>query len=195
MNRDCTIQLFKAGAGKRLCLLFSDDLENFHHRLTQNLVPFGNFKYITDYSTLYNCAMDTIVLTDKNQKPTDDLIFSIVGKQQAFWEMLVQRVKSSYPEALEQWNYYNDGKSWLFRMIRKKKTLFWIGVFSDYFRITFYFGDKAEPLILQSKIPEAMKNDFIQGKRYGKIRAVTLRPEKEEDIDTAMELLAIRVKV
>jgi hypothetical protein len=139
--------------------------------------------------------MDVLVLKDKNQQPTDELIFSIVGNQHVFWKMLVQRVKKSYPDVLEQWNYYNDGKSWLFRMIRKKKTLFWIGVFSDYFRITFYFGDKAEPLILQSSIPDVLKNDFIQCKRNGKIRAVTLKPEKEEDIDSVMELLAIRVKV
>ena len=49
-------------------------------------------------------------------------------------------------------------------MIRKKKTLFWIGILQDTFRITFYFGDKAEPLIENSDLPATMKEDFKNGK-------------------------------
>jgi hypothetical protein len=30
-------------------------------------------------------------------------------------------------------------------MQQKKKTIFWVGVLKDTFRITFYFGNKAEP--------------------------------------------------
>jgi hypothetical protein len=139
--------------------------------------------------------MEALALTNKNQKPTDELVFSIIGKQQIYWQMLMQRVKTSYPDTEGQWNYYNDGKSWLLKMIRKKKTLFWTGVHSNYFRITFYFGDKAEPLVLQSRIPEDIKTGFMNSERYGKIRPITLKPEKEEDIDTALELVAIRVKI
>jgi len=138
--------------------------------------------------------MDTLVLHDKSVIPTNELIFSIIGKNRVYWQKLIKSVHDKYPDALEQWNYYNDGKNWLFRMIRKKKTLFWIGLLSDTFRITFYFGDKAEPVIEKSGLPITMKEGFKSGKRYGKIRAISMRVEKAEDIAHAIELVDIRIK-
>jgi len=58
------------------------------------------------------------------------------------------------------WNYYNDGKQWLFKLVQKKKTVFWAGILSDTFRVTFYFGDKAESLIEASELPSNIKNNF-----------------------------------
>jgi hypothetical protein len=137
--------------------------------------------------------METVVLTDKSIIPDNDLVFSIIGENKIHWQKMTGFVHAKYPDALEQWNYYNDGKSWLFRMIRKKKTLFWVGVLKDTFRITFYFGDKAEPFIEKSDLPTGMKEGFKNGKRYGKIRAITMRVEKDEDIEHAIKLVEIRI--
>jgi len=139
--------------------------------------------------------MEPLVLKDKSVAPDDNLVFSIIGKKKVFWQKLLTYVHNKYPDAVEQWNYYKDGKSWLFRMIRKKKTLFWIGVLADTFRITFYFGDKAETLIANSKLPERLKKEFATSKRYGKIRAISMRVESEAEIENAMQLVDIRVAV
>jgi hypothetical protein len=97
--------------------------------------------------------MEPLVLTDKSLCPTDDLIFSIIGRNRVHWQKLIASVHQKYPDTQELWKYYNDGKSWLFRMIQKKKTLFWVGVLKDTFRVTFYFSGKAEPLIENSGLP------------------------------------------
>ena len=139
--------------------------------------------------------METLVLNEKTVVPTDELIFSIIGENSRHWQRLMQHVHDNYPGSEGRWKYYNDGKNWLFSMIRKKKTLFWIGVHKDTFRITFYFGDKAEPIIEKSILPEDMKEGFKTSKRYGKIRAVSMRAEKEEDIDNALILVEIKDKM
>jgi hypothetical protein len=91
--------------------------------------------------------MEQPVLKDKSVYPTDDLVFSIIGNNSVYWKNLLKRIHETYPASEEVWTYYNDGKSWLFRVLLKKKTLFWIAVLKDTFRVTFYFGDKAEPVI------------------------------------------------
>jgi hypothetical protein len=139
--------------------------------------------------------MEPLLLTDKSVIPTDELIFSILGKNQAHWKKLMNNILEKYADAAGQWNYYNDGKAWLFKMTRKKKTIFWIALLADTFRITFYFGDKAEPLFAQSELPESIINDFMNGKRYGKIRAVSIKVQVTEDIDHALKLADIRIKV
>ncbi len=139
--------------------------------------------------------METLVLTDQSVIPDNDLIFSIIGENKVHWQKLMGYVKDNYPDAQEQWNYYKDGKNWLFRMIRKKKTLFWIGVMKDTFRVTFYFGEKAEPYIDQSNLPDSIKAEFKTSKRYGHIRGISMRITGAEDIENATKLVDIRIKV
>ncbi len=62
------------------------------------------------------------------------------------------------------------------------------------FKITFYFSDKAEVLINQSDIPDDLKEEFKNGKRYGKIRGLTIVFRKQKDIEYADSLIGIRLK-
>jgi hypothetical protein len=139
--------------------------------------------------------MEKPVLSDPSVFPDQDLLFGIIGTNEVHWQKLMAKVHARYPDAVEQWNYYKDGKNWLFRMMRRKKTLFWIGVLAETFRITFYFGDKAEPLIEASSLPLVLKQGFKTSKRYGHIRAISLRVERDEDIENALKLVDIRIQV
>jgi hypothetical protein len=139
--------------------------------------------------------MESLLLADKSVIPDDSLVFSILGERSQYWKKLMLTVHDKYPGAREQWNYYNDGKRWLFRMMLKKKTLFWIGLLQNTFRITFYFGEKARPFIENSGLPEALKYEFREGKSFGRIRAVSILVSEESDIDNALLLTDIRIKV
>jgi ABC-type uncharacterized transport system YnjBCD substrate-binding protein len=136
--------------------------------------------------------MEPLVLSDKSVYPHDDLIFSIIGNNSVYWKKLLDAIREKFPASEEVWKYYDDGKNWLFRVILKKKTLFWIGVLEDTFRITFYFGDKAEQAIEKSSLPEDIKTAFKNGKHYGKIRAITIKVKSQEDVDHALVVAGIR---
>ena len=135
------------------------------------------------------------VLSDKQIKPTDELIFSIIGDRKSLWHSIMDHIKENYNDAAGEWNYYNDGKRWLFKLIRKKKTIFWISLIENTFRVTFWFGDKAESLIEGSELPDNIKNEFKTAKRYGYIRGVTITMDSTDDVDNAVKLIEIKVKV
>lgn len=136
-----------------------------------------------------------IMLSDKEIFPTDEVLFSIIGKKMDLWQILMNSVKEKYPDSAGGWNYYNDGKRWLFKMTRKKKTMFWTTIFEDTFRVTFYFGDKGEPLIFESDLPELIKTDFKTTKRYGLLRAITIIVNGQSDIDNVLKLILIKLKI
>ena len=137
--------------------------------------------------------MEEHALTDKDQYPTEEVIFSHIGKTRVLWESLFADTHKNYPEFDEQWRYYKDGNSWLFKMTRKSKTIFWLSVIKGAFRITFYFGDKAEPAILESTISDNLKEQFRTGKRYNKIRGITISVHGEEDIENIKSLIKIKM--
>ena len=138
---------------------------------------------------------EKLVLTDKNVVPGDDLIFSILGDKKILWLKIMRYAHDNYKEITEEWRYYNDGKQWLFKMQQKKKTIFWIGILKDTFRITFYFGDKAAPLIENSDLPQSIKDDFRITKRFGSLRAITIRMSGPSDLDNIFRLIDIKLKL
>jgi hypothetical protein len=138
--------------------------------------------------------LDPILFTDRNVYPTDDYIFSIIGEKKIFWQSIMNHMSSVYKDSEGQWNFYNDGKRWLFKMVYKKKTIFWAAILSGSFRITFYFGNKAENVIENSDLPGNIKEEFKTAKRYGLIRPVTLIVNDNADVDNILKLISIKSK-
>jgi hypothetical protein len=134
-------------------------------------------------------------LSDRDVIPTDEHIFSILGSGKELWQHVIKATMDKYPGAAGDWNYYNDGKQWLYKMVFKKKTLFWARLEDDTFRTTFYFADRAEPLIAASELPLSIKEDFKTAKKYGAIRPVTFRVCEHSDVQNVIKLLEIKNKI
>ncbi len=115
-----------------------------------------------------------LILSDKHIIPADDLIFSIIKDNKILWQTIMKHIYDNYEGSKGEWNYYNDGKKWLFKLVWRKKTIFWIGILEDTFRVTFWFGDKAELPIIESDLPETIKDDFKSAKKFGAIEEFQL---------------------
>jgi len=139
--------------------------------------------------------MEPIVLNDKSMTPTEDLVFSIIGDKRILWQQIMNYLQDNYSDITEVWKFYNDGKSWLFRTLKKGKTIFWIRVLEDTFRIGFYFGDKAEPIIEQSDLPESIKTDFRNAKRFNTTRGISIEMADENDAVNAIKLIELKLKI
>jgi len=107
----------------------------------------------------------------------------------------MDHMKNNYKDSAGGWNFYNDGKRWLFKMVNKKKTVFWAGILNDTFRITFYLGNKAESIIENSDLPQTIKEEFKTAKRYGLIRPVTFIINNNSDVDNVLKMIAIKNKI
>lgn len=139
--------------------------------------------------------MEPIVLTDPAIQPTDELIFEIIGENSVYWENLIEYLYDKHLNITEEWRYYNDGKSWLYKAVRKKQTLYWIGILKDTFRVSFWFGDKAEPIIEASTLPDSIKDDFRNAKRYGQLRAISIEVRSDDDYANIIKLVELKAKM
>lgn len=135
------------------------------------------------------------VLTDKNVIPTEELIFQLIGHNSVFWQRIMKHTSENYSDTSGSWNYYNDGKRWLYKCVRKKKTLFWAGIFNDTFRITFWFGDKAETLIESAILPPSIKDEFGKTKKIGAVRPISVIVREQSDADIVITLIALKDKI
>jgi hypothetical protein len=137
--------------------------------------------------------MDPLVLSNKDQFPTEKIVFSHIGKAKALWQAFFGYLHTLHPDLAEEWKYYSDGQSWLMKVTRKSKTIFWLSIIKDAFQITFYFTAKAEDAINACPISRELKSEFKNGKNYGKMRGLTIKFRSEKDIENAKALLAVKL--
>lgn len=138
--------------------------------------------------------MEKPILNDESIFPSDEVVFSHIGKKKAIWEDLFNYIKTEYPDFNTEWRFYKDGFSWLMKVTRKSKTICWISVVKGTFLMTFYFNDRAEEAILSSTIPDTLKEEFKTGKYYGKIRGLTITFKYKKDLEYAKTLIEIKRK-
>ena len=139
--------------------------------------------------------MEPIALTDPNITPDKELVFSMIGDKRFYWMSIMEHLYQNHKDISEVWRFYNDGKSWLFRTLKKKNTIFWVAVLKDTFRVGFYFGDKAEPMIMESDLTESIKDDFINAKRYNTIRPISVTMADSSDVDNVLKLIELKLKI
>jgi hypothetical protein len=137
--------------------------------------------------------MEQPILSEPNQYPSEDVIFSHIGKSKSLWTSLFNYIHTSHPEFGQEWRYYRDGKSWLLKVTRKKKTIFWLSLIKHTFRTTFYFTDKAEEAILSSGLSEELKEQFRN--RKSKISGVTIVYSGKGNVEDAKQLIGIKLRM
>ena len=136
--------------------------------------------------------MEKPCLKDENEYPDDEVLSRYLGQAKDTWDLFNDFIKESYPSFSGEWRYYKDGKNWLHKITKKKKTICWVSVFHHKFKTTFYFPDKAEELIIASELEKDFIDQFVHGKHYGKTRGLTIEIEKADDLDSTNILIEIK---
>jgi hypothetical protein len=139
--------------------------------------------------------MEKPCLNDKEKYPDDEVLIRHLGKAKDTWDSFINFLNESYPSFSREWRYYNDGKSWLYKVTKKKKTICWVSVYHNKFKTTFYFPDRAEDLITASKLKKEYIDQFVHGKRYGKTRGLTIDIKKSTDLNATKALIKIKEQI
>lgn len=139
--------------------------------------------------------MEKPCLNDKDEYPDDEVLSRALGRVKPAWDAFLGFIQERYPAFSGQWRYYNDGKSWLYKLVNKKKTICWVSVYPHVFKTAFYFPDKAEGLIAASPLGKAYIDQFVHGKRYGKIRGIRVDIRKTTDLKATKALIKIKEQV
>ncbi len=139
--------------------------------------------------------MEPIIFTDPAVTPNEDLVFAGIGDHSNHWKKIEEYLSGHHTDITQVWRYYNDGKCWLFRYLKKGKTVCWISVLEKTFRVGFWLSDKAIPLIEQSDLPESVKEDF-RNARITKIgRGLSVLISGPGDVENVIILMELKIKI
>ena len=102
-------------------------------------------------------------LNDKNIYPDEKVLKNVLGKSyDAYLDLL--KLYDNHDMNYE-WRYYHDGKAWLLKVQKKKRTIVWMSAWKGYMQGTIYFPLRFLDTILSLDLSEKTKEKIeIPGK-------------------------------
>ena len=123
--------------------------------------------------------------------PTNEVLKNVLCDSYVVFEELTSKITNDFGLVLE-WNYYKDGKSWLCKVLHKKKTVFWFSVWDKFFRATFFFTEKHLEGFSVLDVSESIKEDLCTNKPIGKLLPLLLTIEGKGQLEDLLKVIAFK---
>ena len=121
-------------------------------------------------------------LRDPNIEPTEIVLSGILKSAYPSYCIFLEEIKSRGIET--SWRYYTDGKAWLAKGVikwkgrragLKSKTLFWLSVWDEYYKVNVYIPETQRNDLLNLNLEDDLKEKIQSIKRMGETyRILTL---------------------
>ena len=135
--------------------------------------------------------MEQQLLTDPLVNPDEAVLESALGKKYAVYRDFTAMLGEQ--NLVPEWHYYKDTKSWLGKVLHKKKNLCWLSVWNTGLRMTFYFPEKALEGFYRLAINDAVKQSARETKRVGKSQPVLLLLSSKNMLKEALAILRYKM--
>jgi hypothetical protein len=111
-------------------------------------------------------TINNIELKDKDIFPDAGVIESVIGVSYPYYLALLDLFEENGMG--HEWRYYHDGKAWLCKVQKKKKTIIWMSAWPGYMQATIYVPEARIPEIDDLDISARAKQRIAAAKRVGK---------------------------
>ena len=135
--------------------------------------------------------MEIQVLNDPNINPKNKILENVLGKNYQLYKEFLEKIESM--NLVPEWNYYNDGKSWLCKILNKKKNLCWLSVWNVGFKLTFLFTEKTINGVYELETYDEIKRLAKENKTVGKLIPIIITIRNKKTLDYGLKLLEYKM--
>jgi len=134
--------------------------------------------------------MEIQLLKDPEIEPTKEVLEKVLGEKYPVFSEFMDTAESDDLKLSPEWRYYKDGKAWLCKITFRKKTVVWLSVWSDCFKLGLYFTEKSGEGIPGLNIDDSIKDFYINHKPIGKLKPIVVEVRMKSqlvDINTLIK--------
>jgi len=136
-------------------------------------------------------TINTIELTDESSFPDEGVLKKVLGRSfNAYLELLKLFTDN---ELTYEWRYYKDGKAWLCKVQKKKRTIVWMSAWKGYMQATVYFPLRFLEDISKLKITEDSKNKILKTKNVGKSKPCIFEIRNKKAIKDLEKIMNFKI--
>ena len=133
--------------------------------------------------------MAVMELKDENTFPDEKVLKTILGNSFSSYSRLTELFHTN--GMTFEWRYYRDGKAWLCKVQKKRRTIIWMSAWTGFLKATIYFSLKDLEKVYKIDIIEEVKDKIKETKDVGKSRPCIFEIRDEAiltDFEKVMQL-------
>ena len=111
-------------------------------------------------------TINNIELKDENIYPDDTVLRAVLDDSFPVYKKLLELFGKNGMN--HEWRYYHDGKAWLCKVQKKKKTVVWMSAWKGFMKASIYIPEKYMDAVVELDINESVKEKFRSTKNVGK---------------------------
>ncbi len=138
--------------------------------------------------------MSASIFTDKAIEPNDMMLSQSLAEAQTLLNNIGTFIETKYGGFKPEWKFYNQKSGWIMKMFSLKRNVMFIIPCNEYFKAVFIFGDKATESIMQSNLPDTMKHDLLNAKKYAEGRSIQVDVKNRNDYENIEKLIQIKME-
>jgi len=138
-------------------------------------------------------SINNIELREENIYPDEMVLRSILGQSYKIYVDLLELFQKN--EMNYEWRYYHDGKAWLCKVQKKKKTVVWMSAWKGFVQATIYFPLKFLESVLALDISEKTKEKITNTKNVGKSKPCIFEIRSKEILTDFEKVMNLKVVI
>ena len=138
-------------------------------------------------------TINSVELRDEAIYPDNGVLCAVLGKSFEAYLSLLDLYKKN--DLVNEWRYYKDGKAWLGKVQKKKKTIVWMSVWKGYTQAAIYFPVRLLNDILALDISEGQKEKIRTTKNVGKSKPCIFDIRDQNDLVDLEKAIQLKINI
>jgi len=137
--------------------------------------------------------MSASIFDNKLILPNDLMLREELGETYQYLEQVVREIAKASGEVTPEWKHYGQKSGWTLKLFAKKRNILFVTPCHEYFRVSLVFGDRAVDAIIQSTLPESIKQEVFMARKYAEGRGIQLEVKSQEQCEVVLDLVKIKI--
>lgn len=133
-------------------------------------------------------TINNLELKDQSVYPDEKVLQAVLGESYSAYCELLKLFDDN--EMVYEWRYYKDGKAWLCKVQKKKKTIVWMSAWKGYMQAAIYLPVRLVDNVYALDISEEVRNKIKETKNVGKSKPCIFEIRNRDiltDFNTVMQ--------
>ena len=135
--------------------------------------------------------INTVELKDPSLYPDATVLKGILGDSYNGYEAMLELYEILGMEC--EWRYYKDGKAWLCKVQKKKKTIVWMSAWKGYMQATIYIHEKNIEALERLELSESSREKLLSARKVGKSLPCMFEIRTSEVLEDLKKVISLKL--
>jgi hypothetical protein len=137
--------------------------------------------------------MSVSIFDSKQVTPDQEMLAFELGAAHEYYQSICRFIADEYGNLTPEWKFYGQKSSWILKLFSKKRNVLFLIPFSGFFKVAVTLGDKATDRVLDSQLPDPIKQELFVAQKYAEGRTIQLEVTNVAQCNHVLEIIRFKM--